>query len=77
MLLQCRDIAVTSVEEEKTKICQCHDIITTLRRHQVNTATAQLNVVTSKAALTVKLKQPSNFATSPGHGYDIDCSRKN
>ena len=37
-LLQCRDIAATSAEEGKAKICQFRDFITTLRRHQVNIA---------------------------------------
>ena len=54
-LLQCRDIATKSVEEGKAKVCQCRDNITTLRRYQVNVMTVQLNVVTSEAALAVKL----------------------
>ena len=62
-LLQCPDIAATSVEEKKAKICQCRDIITTLRRHQVNVTTTQLNVATSKVAPSVKLKHSSNVAT--------------
>ena len=54
-LLQCRDKAVTSVEEGKAKIFQCRDIPTILRQHHVNVATMQLNVLTSKASPTVKL----------------------
>ena len=54
-LLQCREKAATSAEEGKAKIFQCRDIITKLRQHHVNVAIVQLNVVTSKAALEVKL----------------------
>ena len=75
-LQQCCDIAVTSAEEGKAKICQCRDIITTLLRHQTNVATSQLNVTTSEATSTIKLHQTSNVATSPQHGYDIDCRKK-
>ena len=39
-LLQCRDIAATSVEEGKEKICQYHDIIMTLLQHQTNVVTS-------------------------------------
>ena len=67
--LQCRDIAATSAEEGKAKICQCYDIITIVSRHQTNAAT-------SKAALTVKLHQASNVATSLRHDYNIGCSEK-
>ena len=76
-LQQCQDIATTSAEKGKAKICQCRNIITTLSRHQVNVATTQLNVATPKAASTVKLHQTSNVATLPRHGYDIGCSEKN
>ena len=40
-LLQCCDIVATLTEERKEMICQCHDIITKLSRHQVNVATVQ------------------------------------
>ena len=42
-LLQCRDMAATSTKEGKAKIFQCRDIITTLRRHQVDVATSSRN----------------------------------
>ena len=70
-LLQCCDIAMTSAEKGKAKICQCHNIITTLSRYQVNVATTQLNVATSKATSIVKLHQTSNVVTSPRLYGDI------
>ena len=39
-LLQCRDMAATSTKEGKAKIFLSQDIITTLRRHQVDVATS-------------------------------------